>query len=89
MEAKPTIPVRVSKRTILNRKKKGSNLTAKHVCNAHLMVIDDRCKVVSGEKIRFEQDGVCWEGRVRVAQTAKDEVWLWFSAHREHRVLDA
>lgn len=51
------------------------------------MVVNDRCKVISGEEIRFEQDRIRREGCMRVTQSAKNEVRLWFSARWEDRVL--
>jgi hypothetical protein len=56
--------------------------------DAHLVVINDRREMVRGEEIRLEKDGICGEGRVGVAQAAKDEVWLRSGARRENRVLE-
>jgi len=58
------------------------------VCDTHLVVVDDRRQMVGREEIRFEQDGIGGEGRVRVAQAAEDEVGLWSSARWENRVLE-
>lgn len=55
--------------------------------NAHFVVINDRRKVVGGEKIRFEQDRIGRKGCVCVTQGTKNQVRLWSGAHREDRVL--
>ena len=55
--------------------------------NAHLVIIDDRCEVVGGEEIRFEQDRIRREGRVCVAQSPENEVRFWGGTRWEYRVL--
>ena len=57
------------------------------MCDTHLVVIDNRREMVSGEEVRFEQNGIGGEGRVGVAQAAENEVGLWSGARWENRVL--
>jgi len=59
------------------------------VCDTHFVVIDDRGEVISGEEVRFQQDGIRRQRGVCVAQGPKNEVRLWGGGARgQYRVLD-
>jgi hypothetical protein len=49
-------------------------LSSDDVSDSHLVVVDDRSKVVRGELIGLEEDGIGWQRSMSIPQSTKDNV---------------